>query len=401
MRALNVSTTVHTAKLRWLSNESNQLPYLFLANLSILTVGIGLLPILPLFAGQLGASPTLVGFSLAMIYIAISFGSWLTSLLVGKMPARTLMVAAGALGAPAVIGLGQAASLWQMVLLASIVWFTGGIGLGLISVLASQQAGENERGKWFSWIALTNPVGSILGGLLVGRLVESHGYAGMFLVIGLVYTAWPLIGLLKLKQAAASAVQPKKAPSPVQQANTSFQLLLLAALFSAITVSVNRLGLSLSMESHHFSATAIADANVIAGLAVVPLVLWLGPLSDRIGRKGFLLAGYLAAASGAAMLVIASDLWQFWVITTVTMIARTIGGALAGALATDVLPKASLGRGLPRLNMMNWIAAIAGSAGSGLLLDAGGPTILYLAATALSIGAAGLVGVLPVRRGEH
>jgi predicted MFS family arabinose efflux permease len=55
--------------------KNKQLIYLFLCNFSILFIGFGLFPLLPLYAAEFGASASFIGFYLAVTYIAISVGS--------------------------------------------------------------------------------------------------------------------------------------------------------------------------------------------------------------------------------------------------------------------------------------------------------------------------------------
>ena len=99
-------------------------------------------------------------------------------------------------------------------------------------------------------------------------------------------------------------------------------------------------------------------------------------------------------------LVIAVQLWHFWIVAAAVLIARTIGGSLASALATDILPPQNLGRSLPILGTMNWASGVLGFAGSGYVIETLGASNLYLIVTLLSLVAVGLIGMLPGRRQE-
>ncbi len=85
---------------------NKQLAYLFLSNLSILFVGMGLSPLLPLYAARFGATPAVIGVYMGVTYVAIALGAVLASWLSGRLPRRAALVAAGALGVPAVALLG-------------------------------------------------------------------------------------------------------------------------------------------------------------------------------------------------------------------------------------------------------------------------------------------------------
>ncbi len=270
---------------------NKQLAYLFLSNLSILFVGMGLSPLLPLYAARFGATPAVIGVYMGVTYVAIALGAVLASWLSGRVPRRAAIVAAGAIGVPPVALLGQATALWQVVILTALVWFTGGVGLSLIGVLAGLHAGAKDRGEWFSLIALTTPLGAIAGGLAAGWLVETYGYPAMFAGFGAVFAGWPLIGLAGLRDKPdAPARQQARAGEDAAPA-AFFHLLLAAVLLSAATASIVGLGLTLEMKADHFSARAITGANVVGGLVTIPVVWWFGKLSDRLGRKLFLTLG--------------------------------------------------------------------------------------------------------------
>jgi len=147
--------------------KTNKLAALFLCNFAILFIGFGLFPLLPVHAAELGATPAQVGVYLAVTYIAITLGNLLTGWLSGRISRKALFVIAGLVGVPALFLLGQVTVLWQMIVLTSVVWFTGGIGLALVSVFVGLTASEANRGRWFGLIALTNPLGAVIGGSVV------------------------------------------------------------------------------------------------------------------------------------------------------------------------------------------------------------------------------------------
>jgi MFS family permease len=406
---------------------NRQLVYLFISNFAILFIGMGLFPLLPVYASQFGATSTVVGVYLAIVYLSITAGTMMTGWLADRFTRKRTFVAAGVLGAPALALLGQATALWQVVILTATVWFAGGVGLALVSVFTGLYADKSSRGKSFSLLALSSPLGAVIGGTVVGRLVEWQGYPLMFAALALVWSAWPLVALWKVqdKPPVLSARAPTDpAPGTARQGKwastgrerrvgtrasgsknaarlgSTFQLLLVATLLSAVTVRVGRMGLSLSMQAEQFSPGAIANATVIGGLVTIPVTLWFGTLSDRLGRKRLLMAGFLVAAGGALTLSMAHQLWQFWLASALLLVAVSANGSVAAAFATDLLAPEALSRGMPRLHAMNWIAGIVGFAGGGYLMDTLEGTSLFVAIAALSLVAAALSGLLPGGREE-
>lgn len=366
---------------------------LFFSNFVIVFVGMGLFPILPLYAAQFGASTSGAGLYLAIVYIALAAGTILASRPTGRLSRRGAFIAAGTVGIVALILLGQARTLWQVVVLTAVVWFCGGVGLSLTSVFTGLISDSESRGKSFSVMATATPLGALIGGTVVGRLVASQGYPLMFAVLGFTWIALPVVGLFFLNDrrlvapAESSAKTVRGASSGM---GVTFHFLLLVTLLSAVAIYLGRLGTSLSMQALDFTPSAIASTATVSGLIAVPMTLLIGVLSDRLGRKRFLMLGYGLAAAGVVALGAASQLWHFWVAASLTMLAFSVTGTVSSAFATDVLAPETLSRGLPWLNTMNWIAAIVSFAGAGYVVEALGTVALCL----LGLGIAGAATII-------
>jgi MFS family permease len=313
-------------------------------------------------------------------------------LLAEKLSRKSLFITAGALGVPALLLLGQATDLWQVIFLTSIVWFSGGLNLGLISILTSLFASENSRGKTFTLMALAGPLGALAGGTAIGQLVEWKGYEFLFVVLAIFWAALPTVGLLGLqdKNDQIPATAKKKSRGETRRFGNTFYLLLAASLLSALGINISRLGTSLSMQALEFSPGAIASSATVSGLVSIPVALLVGILSDRFGRRGFLMLGYLLAAGGTLVLSSANQLWQFWLAATLILVAFSLSGAMGSALAADLLAPGELNRGMSWFNTATSAASVLSFASSGYLLDTIGSQALYLLAAALPVLATGV-----------
>jgi MFS family permease len=376
---------------------NRQLLLLFVCSVVILFAGMGLFPLLPLYAAQFGATRATTGFYIASLFASFAAGSMLTGWLVRRLSPRLVMAGSGLVGMVAFLLLGRATSLWQVIALTSVGWFTGGIGLTLANLLTGLVALKEARGKSFSLMSMATPVGALAGGAAVGQLVAWQGYPLMFTALAGLWSALPLIGLFGIKaenvwRAKPGGAQPKrKAASPL---SGSFYVLLVAYLLATMAIRVGRVGTSLSMQALDFSPRAVASTSMVGGLAVIPVALGIGALSDRLGRSNFLMLGYLMAAGGTLMLTIATDLWHFWLAATLILSARSVGSAIASAFAADMLEPQALTRALPWLNATPSLAGIVGIAGSGVMMDTLGPNALYLLVAALAVVAAVQIGLL-------
>lgn len=363
--------------------KNKQLTYLFWCNFSILFIGFGLFPLLPLYAAEFEASQSFIGIYLAFTYIAISTGSILSAGSSGRLPRKALFIAAGLMGTPAIFLLGQAQSLWQVVVLTALIWFAGGIGLSISNVLTGLHTTSTTRGQAFGMLALASPLGALIGGIVVGKTVEWGGYSLMFTVLAIIWSIYPILALTRVQEKADCALP---VGMPAQPSNSSYRpgkiflFLLLTIFLASMTVSIGRMGISLAMKGQGFSASGVSTANAIGGLVTIPVTLLIGSFSDRLGRKRFLALGYLFAAAGTAMLMRAHEIWQFWVVASLVLASRSVITSMSPAYATDLVRRRFLGKVLPLVGTMNWVSGVIGFAGAGYVLDTFGGTSLYGAA---------------------
>jgi MFS family permease len=282
--------------------------------------------------------------------------------------------------------------LWQVVILTAITWFCGGVGLALVSVFTALYAKGDSRGKSFSLTWLAFPLAAVIGGLTVGQLVTWQGYPLMFAGLGVVWAGWPVVGLLGLEYKPVSAPSAEVTDGVPLRFGGTFYLVLWGVLLSATATYLSRLGMSLSMQALNFSPGAVASTATVGGLITIPVTLLIGTLSDRLGRKGFLMLGYVLAAGGALTLSAATQLWHFWLASVLLFVAMCVNGSVV------LLAPTALSRGLPWLNTMSRVGGMVGFASAGYLMDTLGATPLYLIAAASSVMAATLLGLVPGQR---
>ena len=364
---------------------NKQLLYLFASNLAILFVGMGLFPVLPLYAADLGATSGVVGVYLALTYASITFGTMLTGWLAKRIPYRTLLAGAGLLGMPALVLMGYVTAMWQLIALTGIVWFTGGIGLSLVSVLTGVITDPERRGKSFGLMSLSLPLAALAGGMTVGQLIAWQGYAAMFAALGALWVVLPLsawrLAPVSLKPARKD---PARTTMPQPGLGAAFYAFTLVTLLSTAAINIGRLGTSLSMHALAFSPSEVASTATVSGLVAIPVVIWIGSLSDRLDRRRLLVLSYALIAAGVSTLIVATQLWHFWLSATLLLIARCASGSIGAALVTDMLAPANLLRGLSLLNTSGWAAGVLTYATSGFLVSSLGTSPVYVGAGLLA-----------------
>jgi MFS family permease len=361
---------------------------LFICHAVPLFIGMGLFPVLPLYAAHFGATRTDIGIFYAVVYIASAAGVLGTGWLAARVSRRALFFAGATLGIPALALVGHATALWQVVLLIAFVWLCGGITLTLLSVFTGVLADPASRGRVFGLMFLVYPVDALMGGTVVGYLTTSYGYTVMFYALAAIWIIQPVVGLLGLRDSRIVRAPARlSGGAPPTRLGRRFTLLLIASLLAFASTSIGRLGISLSMQALGFAPAAIASTAMVSGLLTIPFALALGTLADRVGGGRLLATSFFLAAAGAATLAVATAIWHFQLAATFLLVAWCLSRSASSALTTDLLPVEALAVGLPRLGAMDALASIVGFALTGLVMDTLGGPVLFAGATLLAFGA--------------
>jgi MFS family permease len=354
------------------------------------------MPLLPVYALNLGASQALAGYYLAFAFAAIAAGTFFAGWLTDKLQRRKLLlIVSGATMIPLIWMMGKANNIWLLTAVTAAVWFLFGIAFSTINIIAGLFAAEGERGKVFGIIGLTMGLGNIVGGLSVGTIVDRWGYPTMFSVMS------AFSGVLLMSAIFVKDKKIEHIPNNTVKENTekpkfgkAFLILLVAHLVAVIVAGPGNIGRSLAMNNLDFSATAITSTGVFAGLVSLPFPFILGWLSDRLGRKLLMVICYASFLLCMVTFAISTSLWHFWIATSflaIGLICNTVGTAFV----TDLVEPKALGRGVSLLQGMYWIAYVIGLAVSGLAFEnLGISTVLFISAVLPLIG---IVLVISIR----
>lgn len=372
---------------------------LFLCSLIPWILGNGLLPLLPIYASQLGAGPGLVGAYLAISYLALVLGSLGAGWISNRLQRRKLvLIVAGALSIPAVWLMGQVSNAWELTILTVLVWFLGGLTLTLVSILTGLFAPPDERGRIFGTLALTGGLGALIGGLSIGAVVDRWGYPTLFAVLAVLMAFGPLLAVLLEDKPGTLPERSIQKRTGADSLGDVFYLAIMATIIAGIALFVGRLGTSLAMHGLNLPRAAITGTAAIGGLIALPLTPLVGWLSDRYNRKLLLMLCYLACAAGLAMLAVSTRLWQFWIASSLLSIHAYAGNGIGSALIADLVPSASLDTGLSIFSSANFAGGIVGFAFAGLAIQQFGLNTTFNGSMIVGLAAIGVLALVRHQR---
>lgn len=360
---------------------------LFICSLTTWLVGVSIMPLLPLYAVELGASSAATGAYLAFSFAMLAAGTMLAGRLRRR---RDVIVLAGAVALPATWLMGHVTAVWQLTLLTSIIWFAAGVAITQQSILMGLYAAAEKRGRMFGLLASTISLAGLIGGLSVGPLADRWGYSGMFAALAMVWLVQITSGLLLPRKTAVPAASPSPTPTlplpelPKSRWTRPFQQLLLANLLVSVAESVGMIGGSLAMHTHGVTLTVItllAAFQAGAGLLIHPGV---GRLSDVLARKTVLMLTYVARILGLVALAWATSLPGFWLMAACFTLAAA-KNAVNPALVTDVAGNGRLDSYMSILTASNWIGHVIGFALAGYALQHLGLTVTFLLSALLPL----------------
>lgn len=348
-------------------------------------------PLLPLLARELGADAPMVGFVVGastLTGIVLKLPAGALSDVFGRRP--LLMFGTVVFATMPFTYLGVA-TLGALVALRFVHGSATAIVGPVASASLSDLAPATRRATWLSTYSTVQGAGQALGPIIAGYLIASGRYDLAFVAAGLFALATPFIaagwpatptvpgGTARLQEFAQGIQEVCRQPlilmTSLAQAGQFVLNGTLNAFLPLFAQDVLRVGA--------FELGGLFALQTMTTLAMRPV---MGMLSDRIGRRGVIVAG-LTVCSGAVILVsVATSLFGLAFSMLLYAIGVAITTASTSAFITDLSRRARYGAAHGVFGTVYDIGDALGPITAGLLVAAIGYTRMFQVMAAVALG---------------
>jgi len=367
-------------------------------------------PLLPAFlALSLGASPFAIGLIEGFAESTASLLKLFSGYLSDRFRNRKL---------PVFVGYGLAAltrpflafaATWPQVLLVRLADRAGkGIRGAPRDALLADSVPEEERGFAFGFNRAADNMGAVLGPVFAFLLVWAfaananaptvHEYQRVFLFASIPVVLGLLVIVFFVRE---KHIGEHHDADPVKLTLTGFD-----GNFKRFLITISLFTLSNSTDAF------LLLRAVQAGIAPVVLpLLWMvlniskvvfsligGNLSDKVGRKGVIIAGWTVYAAVYLGFAFVTTPWECWALFVIYGIYFGLSEGVEKAFVADMVPARKRGTAFGLYNLAFGITVFPASLLFGLVWSTAGAPTAFLASGAVSLGAIGLLTTVQAKR---
>jgi MFS family permease len=351
-------------------------------------------PLLPLFARELGAGPSLIGFVVG--------ASTITGILV-KMPAgalsdvlgrRPLLLTGALVFALMPFTYLAVASLSALIAIRFVHGHATAVFGPVASATVSDLAPVGQRGTWLATYATAQGAGQAVGPLVAGYLIAAGRFDLAFVAAGVIGLCAPLIVARWAPADPVRAGERRWSAFRTGIAEVAgHRLVLVTSLAHAVQFVMNG-ALTAFLPLYGRDVVGLTTpqlgwlfaAQTVTTLTVRPLV---GAASDRLGRRGAIVAGL--ATCSAAIWVISGTTHPWMLALAIVTYAAGVATTTAAtsAFITDVTSRARYGAAHGVFGTIYDIGDALGPIAAGLVVAAAGypPMFRGLAVLGLAMAA--------------
>ena len=306
-----------------------------------------------------------------MTYIVSSIGQIVTGNLADKKGKVPFIVMGNLITAFSLMYLSIATSLFEIAIVLTLSQLISMIPL--INALLIEFSDINKRGEYYGKFRISGSIGWIIGTIASGIQAEILSIESVFISASLLFILTGFLSLLFLRE--------KRDPRPVQLKlslitdlkrifkQKTFIMLLIASLIHRIVHRATGVFFPRYMEIYTESAFWITLPFAISAAAEVPMMIYSGKLSDKIGRKKLILLGILALALRLYLYTIAPNILAILLISLLHGITFGTVYVVTVAFVSDLTPDDLQSTSQSVYNVILSIASILGAFIGGVLAE--------------------------------
>ncbi len=362
-------------------------------------------PLLPLFVTTvLGGGPAALGVIEGIAESTASLLKMASGHLSDRMRRRKGWTVGGYLVSNLARPLIALASGWGAV---AVLRFADRVGKGVRTAprdaLIAESTSPEYHGKAFGFHRAADHAGAVLGPILASLLLVGFHEALRPVFFLSIIPGLAAVALLMLAVREVSAARPAVPAQPLSMRHAWREMPPALRRFTAI-VFLFTLGNStdafLLLKAQYLGVPIawIPILWVVLHLVKMASAIPGGIFSDRWGRKGLILGGWLVYALTYAGFMIASAPWHAWALFAFYGLFFGLTEGVEKALVADLAPEDRRGTAFGLYHLAVGLAALPASILFGWVWQAFGDTIAFGMGAALALAAGLLLAMLPLKR---
>ena len=349
------------------------------------------IPILPLFALEMGLSVPMAGALVAVRAIGHVAFDVPAGFLVARIGERRAMILGSVLLALAAIGIGLRPPTFLLAILVALMGGAWAIWILARLSYAAEVAPIDKRGRVMSILGGSSRVGNFIGPLLGGLAVAVFGLAAAFYLQAL----FAIAALISLSLRTPALDHPPAPPEGMASAFLAHfkahRRLISTVAIVSIAIQLIRAGrdVFLPLWGNHIGLSASQVSVVFGASSAFEMALFYpaGMVMDRFGRKWTGVPCLLILSVGLAVVPLTNDFKSLLLIGLLIGIGNGLGSGIQMTLGSDVSPA---GRRAAFLGV--WRLTTDGGAAAGPVLMALATALLGLSLAAPAVATLGLAG---------
>ena len=360
-----------------------------------LLFGIGqwmIIPTIPLFAEELGASVLFSGLIFAARGAGSMIGDVPSGLLTSRLGGRLTMTAGVLLTAGSGVAMGFSV---VPAMLAGLTLLNGiAFALWHVSRLAymTETVPVEYRGRALSLVGGVTRVGFFLGPIIGGALGKAGGLETVFFAQAAVVCAAALLVATRLPRArAGDAGTPERPRVSLRSVVLAGRRSLLVAGSVAITLVLIRHGRQflIPVWGSSIGLDPLQIGLIFGFASAIDMVMFypVGMVMDRWGRKWVIVPSLLVLSASLMLMPLTGTFGSFLLVGLLSGFGNGLGSGAVMTLGADLSPRDAAGEFLGVWRLVGDVGAVAAPAVVGGLA-----AVLTLGAAAVSTGGIGLLG---------